>query len=40
MVFTDSTHQKTNANKNKIHEEIQEVMHERKEWLEAGKKGI
>jgi len=33
--FTDSTHKKANANKNKFHEEIQEVVHERKEWLEA-----
>ena len=32
--FTDSTHKKANANKNKFHEEIQEVVHERKEWLE------
>lgn len=31
--FTDSTHKKANANK--FHEEIQEVVHERKEWLEA-----
>ena len=32
--FTDSTHKKANANKNKFHEEIQEVVHERKGWLE------
>lgn len=32
--FTDSTHKKANANKNKFHEEIKEVVHERKEWLE------
>ena len=32
--FTDSTHKKANANKNKFHEEIQQVAHERKEWLE------
>ena len=32
--FTDSTHKKANANKNKFHEEIQQVVHERKEWLE------
>ena len=32
--FTDSTHKKANANKNKFHEEIQEVVHQRKEWLE------
>ena len=32
--FTDSTHKKANANKNKFHEEIQEIVHERKEWLE------
>ena len=32
--FTDSTHKKANANKNKFHEEIKQVVHERKEWLE------
>ena len=32
--FTDSTHKKANANKNKFHEEVQKVVHERKEWLE------
>ena len=32
--FTDSTHKKANANKNKFHEEIEQVVHERKEWLE------
>ena len=32
--FTDSTHKKANANKNKFHEEIQKVVHERKEWIE------
>lgn len=32
--FTDSTHKKANANKNKYHEEIQQVVHERKLWLE------
>ena len=32
--FTDSTHKKANANKNKFHEEIQKVVHQRKEWLE------
>ena len=32
--FTDSTHKKANANKNKFHEEVQEVVHERKQWLE------
>ena len=32
--FTDSTHKKANANKNKFHEEIQQVVHERKLWLE------
>ena len=32
--FTDSTHKKANANKNKFHEEVQEIVHERKEWLE------
>jgi hypothetical protein len=32
--FTDSTHKKANANKNKFHEEIEEVVHQRKEWLE------
>ncbi len=32
--FTDSTHKKANANKNKYHEEIKQVVHQRKEWLE------
>ena len=32
--FTDSTHKKANANKNKFYEEVQQVVHERKEWLE------
>ena len=32
--FTDSTHKKANANKNKFHEEVQQVVHERKQWLE------
>ena len=32
--FTDSTHKKANANKNKFHEEIQQVVHQRKLWLE------
>ena len=32
--FTDSTHKKANANKNKFHEEIQQVVKQRKEWLE------
>jgi len=32
--FTDSTHKKANANKNKFHEEIKQVVHERKYWLE------
>ena len=32
--FTDSTHKKANANKNKYKEEILQVVHERKEWLE------
>lgn len=32
--FTDSTHKKANANKNKFHEEIKQVVHERKQWLE------
>lgn len=32
--FTDSTHKKANANKNKFHEEIQQVVHQRKIWLE------
>ena len=32
--FTDSTHKKANANKNKFHEEIQRVVKQRKEWLE------
>ncbi len=32
--FTDSTHKKANANKNKFHEEIRQVVHERKRWLE------
>jgi len=32
--FTDSTHKKANANKNKFHEEVQQVVKKRKEWLE------
>lgn len=32
--FTDSTHKKANANKNKFHEEIQQVVHQRRQWLE------
>ena len=32
--FTDSTHKKANANKNKFHEEVQKVVHQIKEWLE------
>ena len=32
--FTDSTHKKANANKNKFHEEIQKVVQKRKEWIE------
>ena len=32
--FTDSTHKKANANKNKFHEEVQQVAKKRKEWLE------
>ena len=32
--YTDSTHKKANANKNKFREEIQQVVHQRKEWLE------
>ena len=32
--FTDSTHKKANANKNKFHEEVQKVVHQRKQWLE------
>ena len=32
--FTDSTHKKANANKNKFCEETQEVVRKRKEWLE------
>ena len=32
--FTDSTHKKANANKNKFHEEVQKEVHQRKEWLE------
>ena len=33
--YTDSTHKKANANKNKYHEEIQKVVHQRREWLES-----
>ena len=36
--FTDSTHKKATVNKNKFHEKIQEVVHERKEWLEEENK--
>ena len=32
--FTDSTHKKANANKNKFHEEAQQIVHERKRWIE------
>lgn len=32
--FTDSTHKKANANKNKFHEEAQQIVHERKQWIE------
>lgn len=32
--FTDSTHKKANANKNKYHEEIKQVAKQRKQWLE------
>ena len=32
--FTDSTHKKANANKNKFHEEIQYTVKKRREWLE------
>lgn len=32
--FTDSTHKKANANKNKFHEEVQKVVKQRKQWLE------
>ena len=32
--YTDSTHKKANANKNKFHEEVQQVVKQRKEWLE------
>ncbi len=32
--FTDSTHKKANANKNKYHEEIKQVAKQRKEWIE------
>lgn len=32
--FTDSTHKKANANKNKFHEEVKKEVKQRKEWLE------
>jgi len=32
--FTDSTHKKANANKNKFHEEIRQVVKKRRQWLE------
>ena len=32
--YTDSTHKKANANKNKFHEEVQQVVHQRRKWLE------
>lgn len=32
--FTDSTHKKANANKNKFHEEIRKEVSKRKQWLE------
>src|SRR5574344_1071931 len=34
IFFTDSTHKKANANKNKFHQEVQEIVHQRREWLE------
>ena len=34
IFFTDSTHKKANANKNKYHEEVQKIVHARREWLE------
>ena len=32
--FTDSTHKKANANKNKFHEEVTQVVQQRKQWIE------
>ncbi len=32
--FTDSTHKKANANKNKFHEEAQKIVKTRKQWIE------
>ncbi len=32
--YTDSTHKKANANKNKFREEVQQVVHQRRKWLE------
>lgn len=34
ILFTDSTHKKANANKNKYKDSIQEVVKKRREWLE------
>lgn len=33
-LFTDSTHKKANANKNKFEQELIETAQQRKEWLE------
>ena len=32
--FTDSTYKKANANKNKFHEEVTQVVQQRKQWIE------
>ena len=34
ILYTDSTHKKANANKNKYDDEIKEIVKKRKEWLE------
>ena len=34
ILYTDSTHKKANANKNKFNDEIKEVVKKRREWLE------
>ena len=35
ILYTDSTHKKANANKNKFNDEVKEVVKKRREWLEA-----
>ena len=34
ILYTDSTHKKANANKNKFNDEIKQIVKKRREWLE------